>query len=156
MGVSTGQVCRSSYRTQFIILLLYPTLVLNYTRIKTTHYKSHISTNITTNQTRVQLIPCKLRCATPPPACFLYNVHQEHDVTPLIHPCRQMTKELYLHYLHGQEFINWLPLLQTFLHLDEEVDTGDHTLDLLNLSGAKTIQVGDIVNSANGFGEFTA
>ena len=46
--------------------------------------------------------------------------------------------------------VDGLSLLQLLLHLDHELDTINHQLDLVNLGGAQTVSVGDVEHTTHG------
>ena len=54
-----------------------------------------------------------------------------------------------LFHVFGQEIVDFLTLLQSFLHVNQVVDTINDLLNKLNLRMSETIQVGDIKGSTN-------
>lgn len=58
--------------------------------------------------------------------------------------------------LLGDKVIDGFSLFKFLLHFDENLDTLDDAIDLFDLWTSETIQVWDIVDTADTLGEFTA
>lgn len=52
--------------------------------------------------------------------------------------------------LGGDHAVDGLSLLQLLLHLDHQLDTVNHHLDLRHLGGAQTVSVGDVEHTTHG------
>lgn len=52
--------------------------------------------------------------------------------------------------LGGDHAVDGLALLQLLLHLNHQLDTVHHQLNLVHLGGAQTVSVGDVEHAAHG------